>query len=162
MPSGVRLTSRLFLCQRCGVEFECWSNRGAKWCEACREVIRKEAIESWRRANRPYVNSLSRARNKANPEMRRRHWLDHNYGPGTAALREVLFLEQEGCCKICGLHEREVPKKVLCVDHDSSTGAVRALLCHNCNVAIGLLKHDPDRLLAAAVYLMAFASDEDV
>jgi hypothetical protein len=63
---------------------------------------------------------------------------------------------QAGVCAICDLPERAtrngVPKR-LAVDHDHATGAVRALLCSRCNLAIGYMEDCPARLRAAADYL---------
>jgi hypothetical protein len=39
------------------------------------------------------------------------------------------------------------------VDHDHTNGKVRGLLCHPCNVAIGLMKNNLDILIAAAEYV---------
>ena len=63
-----------------------------------------------------------------------------------------MFAEQEGCCAICGKHQSE-QKKRLEVDHCHETGFVRALLCTNCNTAIGKFYDDPDLLYRAADYL---------
>jgi hypothetical protein len=41
----------------------------------------------------------------------------------------------------------------LAIDHDHVTGDIRGLLCHACNVALGLLNDDPELLEAAAGYL---------
>ena len=55
-------------------------------------------------------------------------------------------------CNICGTDEPG--KRGWVLDHCHSTGDVREFLCNNCNTGIGLFKDDPDRLLAAAMYLM--------
>ena len=36
-------------------------------------------------------------------------------------------------------------RKNFCVDHDHETGKVRGLLCHNCNVSVGLMKENPEQ-----------------
>ncbi len=69
----------------------------------------------------------------------------------------ALLVAQEGKCAVCGADDSP-----LRVDHDhrccpgkgSCGGCVRGLLCHNCNTSLGLLADDPNRLLAAAAYLM--------
>ncbi len=47
-----------------------------------------------------------------------------------------MFAEQNGCCKICGVHQVELCKR-LAVDHDHGTGEIRGLLCGSCNLALG-------------------------
>lgn len=46
------------------------------------------------------------------------------------------------------------------IDHNHSTGAVRGLLCSNCNTGIGLLGDSPERLLSAILYLDPEWKDE--
>jgi hypothetical protein len=41
----------------------------------------------------------------------------------------------------------------LCVDHDHKTGAIRGLLCNNCNASLGYLHDDPVQVRAALTYL---------
>lgn len=54
---------------------------------------------------------------------------------------------QNGKCAICKL------KRKLVVDHNHQTGNVRALLCQNCNSAIGQMLENVDVLRAAIAYL---------
>ena len=56
---------------------------------------------------------------------------------------------QSGACAICGGRDA----RRLSVDHNHETGAVRGLLCRNCNVGIGALGDDADVLRRAAEYL---------
>ena len=55
--------------------------------------------------------------------------------------------EQGGVCAICGRPDPEH------VDHSHETGAVRGILCFNCNGGLGQFRDSIDALLAAATYL---------
>lgn len=72
---------------------------------------------------------------------------------GVVVRAEELRLAQDSCCAICNIHESEAPKKRLHVDHDHTTGKVRALLCGNCNVGLGHFKENINFLEAAIRYL---------
>lgn len=41
----------------------------------------------------------------------------------------------------------------LLIDHDHESGNVRGLLCHPCNVVLGFVRDNPDRLRALINYL---------
>jgi hypothetical protein len=67
---------------------------------------------------------------------------------------QEMLREQGGVCAICAQPERAPDKasgktKDLAIDHDHVTGAIRALLCSNCNRGLGLF-NDDDALLAKA------------
>lgn len=63
----------------------------------------------------------------------------------------ALLEAQGGGCAICG--STEPGNGSFRIDHDHDTGQVRGLLCHKCNVALGLMGDDPERLARAAAYL---------
>lgn len=62
-----------------------------------------------------------------------------------------LHEKQDGKCAICG--NAPSTQRGLHVDHCHTTGVVRGLLCHGCNVGIGALKDDVGLLRAAIDYL---------
>lgn len=69
----------------------------------------------------------------------------------TVAQYNELILKQNGVCAIC---KTEGNKQSLSVDHSHETGKIRGLLCHNCNLAIGLC-HDDIAILKASIEYLA-------
>jgi len=69
-----------------------------------------------------------------------------------------LFQEQNGVCAICN-KEEVMKNKNLCIDHCHSTGNIRGLLCHSCNVGIGHFKDNLDVLKNAINYLKNNGTD---
>lgn len=71
---------------------------------------------------------------------------------------ETMRMAQANACPICS---REFgPSLRMNIDHNHSTGAVRALLCNPCNTAIGSMQEDPGVLRAAAAYLEVHRSPQ--
>ena len=67
---------------------------------------------------------------------------------------EVLLMKQDFGCACCGsTHSKRKGHRRLVVDHDHVTGEVRGLLCHPCNVALGLLYDDPQLIRTLADYV---------
>ena len=58
-----------------------------------------------------------------------------------------------GICQKFGFKMRDDHISGLNLDHCHKTGAVRGLLCHNCNRGIGLLQDDPSIMRMAALYV---------
>ncbi len=55
-----------------------------------------------------------------------------------------MFEQQNGVCAICGKLETAILNnavKRLSVDHNHKTGKVRALLCHTCNMYVGMVEN---------------------
>ena len=63
-----------------------------------------------------------------------------------------MFIKQEGKCRICGRHQREL-KLPLAVDHNHKTGHIRGLLCHRCNFILGLASDNVQLLTQVIEYL---------
>jgi hypothetical protein len=66
--------------------------------------------------------------------------------------RDQMFLDQGSRCAICKSPEPRW-KSGWHTDHCHETGKVRGILCHFCNVALGLLKDNLETLQAAINYL---------
>lgn len=67
---------------------------------------------------------------------------------------QEMFNAQQGGCALCGASSKGWSTLGrLHVDHCHKTGRVRALLCGDCNTAIGRFGDDPMRLRQAAEYL---------
>ena len=63
-----------------------------------------------------------------------------------------LFRKQNESCSICKTHQSDLPR-ILSVDHCHDTGAVRGLLCDNCNRGLGLLGDNLESIKVIVSYL---------
>jgi hypothetical protein len=68
---------------------------------------------------------------------------------------DAMLAAQDGKCAICRSPDwpASVWPGIPQVDHDHVTGAIRGLLCGDCNTGLGKFGDDPMRLAAAIVYL---------
>lgn len=69
---------------------------------------------------------------------------------------ERMSREQQGRCAVCF----KEPYRLV-VDHCHVTGRVRALLCDNCNFALGHVKDDPMKLESLKQYILKFSEKEE-
>jgi hypothetical protein len=87
---------------------------------------------------------------------KRNEYILRTYGI-TQAEFDALKLMQNNTCALCGGVEpgkaRNEKQREWCVDHNHVTGAIRGLLCMQCNAGIGNLKDSPDLLRKAACYV---------
>jgi hypothetical protein len=134
---------------------------GHKWCADCdtalplTSFVRTVASATGYSAYcKPCHNKRSRA-SRAKVGGSRTYHLTRRYGI-TAAEADHLLSLQDGLCAIC----KSAPAKH--VDHDHETGAVRALLCFNCNGGLGQFKDDPTLLHAAADYVALHTARQEV
>lgn len=104
---------------------------------------------AWRLANPDRV----REQHKRGALRRREYKLQQQYGL-TIAAYDALVEASNGLCAVCDKPPRGVRSATkLHVDHCHNTGRVRGLLCHACNVALGMARDNPDTLRRLAVYL---------
>lgn len=70
---------------------------------------------------------------------------------------ELMSAQQDGLCAICKRppQDSDARKVRLEVDHDHTTGKIRKLLCHGCNVALGLFQDSSGIVYRAMEYLNA-------
>lgn len=70
----------------------------------------------------------------------------------------AMYETQKGRCACCGQSETAVhwkgKKRQLAIDHNHATGRVRQLICHRCNIILGLAKEDPELLKQTADYII--------
>ena len=70
---------------------------------------------------------------------------------------EDMYHTQEGCCAICGKHNKDnfIGKRQvsLAVDHCHNSNKIRELLCSNCNLVIGNALESIEVLEKAIEYL---------
>ena len=133
-----------------------------KICNLCNKE--KQIEDFVKRSNRasgrqPYCKDChnKKTRDKYDSKVMKDYDLMRAYGLNLKQYEE-LFLQQNGCCKICKKHISELNnkhKKSLCVDHCHKTNKIRGLLCDKCNRGIGLLNDDIDILKNAVEYLQS-------
>jgi hypothetical protein len=128
-------------CRPCRAEIQ------RTWRDRDREHYRARARIS-NMNNKEKVNARQRAAYAKNPERWRDYNLKAHYGI-SAAEYDAMFEAQQGRCAIC----RKTSKRKLDVDHDHSTGKVRALLCWQHNTGLGSFNEDPDLLRRAIEYV---------
>ena len=114
---------------------------------------RMSDCKSCRNAHRKATHDPLRARGY---NLRRKYQL-------TNEQYEAMVQSQNRVCAICGTHESAMlPHKgqpgYLHIDHNHTTGVVRALLCNGCNTALGHVREDQMIVRALLAYLQLHGS----
>lgn len=160
-PLGDKRTNARFCSTKCGDD---WNNHqkaldmrravsaNRKPCEVC-----GEPIPTSRRGNAVYCSPLCKQRSQrsVSPRAQRNRKgenLSYLYGI-TVEEFDALLAAQDGKCAICGVSEFPGRGNRPHVDHCHTTGAVRGILCHFCNLGLGNFRDRPDLLESAAAYL---------
>lgn len=158
------------LCTKCGDKPA--RESGNTWCKPCNTAYAR----AWRKANpekwaeqRAKSNARSRARYASDPlykaHVDARNLAAQDKHREASAIRRRLYgiprstfqnmlRNQSERCAVCA-NPLEQGRRTH-VDHDHTTGFVRGLLCAGCNTGLGCFADNPEKLLAAAEYLLRF------
>lgn len=114
------------------------------------------ATKRWRLKNPEKIAEIRARTDQKRKDTRRDKNLQKLYGITMDDYKSML-VEQNNVCAICFQPETLLGKgkyiRPLCVDHCHTTGKVRGLLCARCNMALGYMEDNEQRLLNAANYL---------
>jgi hypothetical protein len=119
--------------------------------EFFRNKSRKDGFQNWcktcvKKADKAYKQT------EAGKASNRRHRWKQQGIQLTTEQHQAMLEAQDHSCAICGASEESLAK-ALHVDHCHDTGAVRGLLCHNCNTGMGKLGDNISTLEKAILYL---------
>lgn len=125
------------------------------WCKLCHGRRSKERSSGWTEEERAVDRERKRRWLERNPGKQAGYTRKLRYGISELQYQEMMEA-QMGFCGIGGCD-----RPIHSVDHDHSCcpgqktcgKCVRALLCRECNVMLGLAQDDPQRLRNAAEYL---------
>ncbi len=110
-------------------------------------VPRKDSKTGFRGRCRECWSSQKKEYAKRNPPKENATYLRKRRYGVTPEMYSKMQSEQDGKCALCGVSGK------LHIDHNHSTGAVRALLCGPCNRGLGMFKEDQELLIKAIHYL---------
>ncbi len=119
-----------------------WVPRGFRWCPTCQQAV---AHEDYVR-NAALPSGFGTRCKACNNRLGQEAYWRRRYGLTKAEVAQ-LRAAQGNTCTICGAPDPEH------LDHDHSTGKVRALLCQRCNHGLGLFRDEPYLLRVAALYV---------
>lgn len=147
-------------CLHCGLEFKPQHFNQKLCSDECRSERNKRLCKKWDQNNKHKKKEYNARKYKENKDYYRERSFKERYGIGLSEAREMLE-EQGGVCCICfSPIDIDAPGiNAECkghVDHCHDTGAVRGILCRECNWGLGNFRDDYQRVFEAAKYLRSF------
>lgn len=107
-------------------------------------------IAATRKSTALFCSRACKEKEWAASDYSRRYHFGKQYGLTPDQVDEMA----QGGCKICGTVEWAGRHNRPHVDHDHKTGAVRGILCWECNTGLGKFRDDPATLERAIAYLL--------
>jgi hypothetical protein len=113
--------------------------------------------KKWRAENPSRAREINKQFKMENPDYLKDWHLRRKYGISLAD-RDGMIARQDGRCAACGCSSpgrksRSGGLGDWIVDHCHTKRHVRAIICHPCNVVLGLVKDDPAKLRGLADYV---------
>ena len=110
--------------------------------------------KEWAQDNPEKIKAAWKKHRKQNPEYNKEYKLRTRFGMSLDDFNNILS-RQNYSCAICKSKTPKRKNSGWIVDHCHTTGKVRGILCHPCNVAIGFLEDSVEILDNAKEYLNA-------
>lgn len=134
-------------------------------CKICRAAYSREYYAAHKEQCRKHGREYAAAHKEEKDIYNRQYYAEHKEEQAICARRrhmrtygisltdyDEMLGAQDYTCAICGTTPEENGRR-LSVDHDHETNKVRALLCSNCNAALGNLQDNPELCRLAMLYL---------
>lgn len=140
--TGQQGFQRTQFCPR-GHDKDIVGRRSSGLCIECHKIT----SQKWKKNNKGLVKQQARQHN-----WNRYNILNSDGSNFTQIDFDRHYQIQQGKCLMCQKHQTELTKP-LCVDHNHITKIFRGLLCHSCNVSLGLLGDSIEVLESGTRYL---------
>lgn len=104
------------------------------YCEKHKEDISRKNRQR-RLDNIEIYKEREKNASKKSAAVRKKAQLKRDYNL-TIEEHNNMLIQQDYTCAICGTHQNDL-RQNLCIDHNHTTGKIRGLLCHQCNLVLG-------------------------
>lgn len=147
-----RRKGRTRLLKKYGIDEDLYASQiqaGNKWCSQGKHF---SPVSRFHKGRRTFCEDCK-------SEAHRAQLLRGTYGV-TSEWYENTLDDQGGGCAICGTSTPAKGKQFLSIDHNHETGANRGILCHHCNVVVGVI--ESSKYFKALDYLAKYAPKHPV
>lgn len=172
MPKPRRKRTELHKCQTCDAKLT-----DANWTPSMQKYRRYVCAPCWSARQKAYASKDPDHKSKKQKQSEQRkagwdesrvaaeakknlaRWRKRNYGISQEDF-DAKLSAQNGKCAICQAAEPK-GRGHWHLDHCHETKQIRGILCHFCNLLLGMAKDSPERLLTAAKYLKTYRNRAD-
>jgi hypothetical protein len=130
-------------------------------CKFCNNIRSKK----YHNKHKEKINNRQKEYYQANAEKLRRYTREYHqkkskqcentrllYTYGISLDEKLRMIDSQNHQCACCNEELYPTHGNICVDHDHSTGVVRKILCRSCNMALGIMNENPDKITKLLQY----------